>query len=534
MNSHASFQHMLARRDRLTADEEIRLALHLEQCSDCRERASAWDHQITFLRSFRRENPPSELRAHVLAAVDRREGERGETRRPVAANGFIVAAFRRIGRLNVRSPWSALAAVSVAVGAVVLAPLVSQRAATPVSAYQLLRSSAQTMPSTPYHSTATVHFQAPESAMLSGHLVQHALAVTLSANNVHHFRMDVQTVRPALDGGTLTIVANGSRLTEYDTRTNTASVTTGDGASSLSSLYGRVLGLQGSLSDGLPPIAPDRSIQRYLASLQSGTIPTDTHHYAREIGQQRVLGRTADVVKFAPLVTGCVRHGDDAPGGCGTPKWSGTGTVWIDHDTHLILKYQASLPDRQPEIENYVYQVTSLTLDTGVSPQELTYQPPVNTVSGSLSAREVSGRPAVRAGLFAAPAPAGIAGAPTSLRDVQQVTTPPSGQVTAVNALYLQRRLSSRLDTIPNPGEPAHGHYLYIEQRVQVHGLPAALRRGIPVAAGACRAWTGSNTDGQHWLAFAEGSKSVLVMSDSLPERDLVRYVAEGLCREKR
>jgi hypothetical protein len=67
--THDRFEEMLARRSELTAAEEARLQAHLEGCSRCRETAAAYQQQTRLLRSLPGVEPPTSLRAGVLAGI---------------------------------------------------------------------------------------------------------------------------------------------------------------------------------------------------------------------------------------------------------------------------------------------------------------------------------------------------------------------------------------------------------------------------------------------------------------------------------
>ena len=107
----------------------------------------------------------------------------------------------------------------------------------------------------------------------------------------------------------------------------------------------------------------------------------------------------------------------------------------------------------------------------------------------------------------------------------------PVRQVTVVDILYTQgESVTTYLPGHHPIGLYAAGSYVYIQERTQVHGLPAALRAGVAHIIGACRMWTGTYSDGERWVAFAKGPTSVLVSTNALSQKNLVRYAYEDIC----
>jgi hypothetical protein len=79
------------------------------------------------------------------------------------------------------------------------------------------------------------------------------------------------------------------------------------------------------------------------------------------------------------------------------------------------------------------------------------------------------------------------------------------------------------------PGAPpaqyrGKGPYVYLQERLQVHGLPAVLRHGHSIRRGRYTLWTGSFGKGLPWVALERRGIALLVSSNSLTEKDLVRY----------
>lgn len=529
MTRHASIQAMLARRDRLNPEEEAAVAAHITECRECRERATDYSAQVAFLRSFRREATPPGLRDGLLAIVD-------QSVTPTADKSHTGVLERLAGDLmrgprgllpsgvwrSLRRPAVALAA-AIAIAIAVLSPLVSERTATPASADQLLRAAAQTAQALPSSGTATITYLGWMTSQIHDHTVPYRLAETWAATDAQHYRTVVQTIEPAIDSGTLTTIQDGSRVTQYDTRTETASVRTWP--ASFPNYF--------SLAGGAPMggVAPGKSIQQYLDATQQN-LPPSVPHFARILGKAQLLGRRVDVVQFAPVVRGiqCISKGQTSTN-CNTPLDYGTATVWIDDATHFVLRYRADLPNPDSPVRSTLFQVTSFTLGRGATEAQLSTRPPVPVqpfTHGSIGSTSGGGGPPG----FIVPAPHGFlsAPAPSELRnansDMEFVNTLPLGDITGINILF-------NPNARPNvtygyvPGD----HFLLIEERIRVHGLPAALQVGAPVQAGTCRAWAGSTPDSLHTLAFARGTISILVTSDSLSTQDLVSYAAQNMCR---
>jgi len=529
MTRHASIQAMLARRDRLDPEDEARVAAHLEACPECRERAIDYAGQIAFLRSFRRETAPSVLRDGLRTIVDQRIAASGAqshtdiggqiSRDPTRGAWRVLPPGRT--RTRLRWPGVALAAV-VAIAVAVLSPTISQRTVAPASAEQLLRSAAQTAQAMPSSGAATITYLGSETNLLPDRVVPHRLLETWSATDDQHYRTEVQTVEPAIDSGTLTTIQDGSSMTRYDTRTETASVWTEP-----ASFHGGF-----SLADGAPmgDVGPDQSIQQYLDSTQQD-LPSSVPHFARIVAKAQLLGRQVDVVQFAPVVRGiqCVPRGGTWTD-CNTPLDFGAATVWIDDATHVVLKYEANLANPHSMVRTTIFQVTSFTAGQGATQAQLSERPPVPVQSFRHDSIGTSGRSAppgltvqVPHGFLPAPAPSELQNATS---DMEVVTTLPLGDATAINVLFNPNaKLNFRYDYAPGD------HSVLVEERIRVHGLPVELQTATPTQAGTCPAWSGTSADGLHTLAFARGAISVILTSNSLSAGDLASYAAGTMCR---
>jgi anti-sigma factor RsiW len=546
MIRHASMREMLARRDRLNAADEARVAAHTESCPECRERSADYAAQVAFLQSFHRQESPPGIREGLLTTVDRQHGElhasphRTRRLRPWEVTDRVRRVLRPgTGWSRLRWPGIALAAALI-VAAAVFSPMGLRRTASPANADQLLRAAAQNAQPFPSSGTAITSYLAVESGVLPDHLVPHRLVETWSATDDQHYRTQVQTIEPAIDSGTTTTIRDGSRITTYYTRTETANVRTSADPS-----FSVIRATMGG-------VGPEESIQRYLDSTQRD-LPSSVSHFARIVGKTQLLGRQVDVVQFAPVVRGihCVPTSvkgstSHASMDCNAPIAYGTETIWIDHATHFILKDRADLSDA-PSVDaapfgSSLFQVTTFALGRGATPAELAQQPPVQPRPDISRSDKLLGGGAppgaevkVPHGFLPAPAPSQLPNANSDLEVMPAATGGLAGWSTSTDL-----RDATGIDVLFNPnakpnvtyGYAPGDRFLLAEERIRVHGLPAELQVGTPVQAGVCQAWEGTSPDGLHTLAFARGGISVVLTSNSLSEADLVSYAAEAMCNK--
>lgn len=528
MTRHASIQAMLTRRARLDPQDEARVATHIEACPECRERADDYASQAAFLRSFRREAAPPGLREGLLTVVDQQMVTSRERPYPGSRRRWsreLTRGLRRLlparARARLHRPRVVLTA-AIAIILAILSPLVIQRAATPASADQLLRSAVQAAQPLPSSGTATITYLGAATSQLPDQAVSHHLLETWSATDNRHYRLQVQTVEPAIDSGTLTTIQDGSTMTRYDTRTETASVWAEPPS----------FPADFSLADDTPvgAVGPDQSIQQYLDSTQQDLAPS-VRHFARIVGKAQLLGRTVDVVQFAPVVRGiqCVPKGGTWTD-CNTPLDYGTATIWIDDATHVVLKYQADLANPHSMVRTTLFQVTSFTSGQGATPTQLSERPPVPVqpfTHDSIGTTTGRGAPPgltvpVPSGFLTAPAPSELQNASS---DMEVVTTAPLGDATSINIVF-NPNAKPNISYSYRPGD----RFVLVEERIRVHGLPVELQVGMPVQAGTCRAWQGTSPEGLHTLAFAHGAISVLMMSNSVSAKNLASYAASTMC----
>lgn len=527
MRRHEYFEAMLARREELAPMEEAQLLAHVRSCGACRETATAFGHQDTAIRALRPVQPPTMLRDRVLNTITPLDST-PDTRLPCVKRPK-----------NMSRRWQALmATVVVCFAALGVGLFLNQPAATPANAYTLLRQVTRATETQPYSGTAEISYTALDQYVLPNGAISrlglHKIVTNWVVRDQHHFRIDVHTLSPAIDSGTLTAVLDGATLTTYDTRTQTAGVAQDPDP-------GLLAYLQTGATYGTPATTPNESIRHYVDSLKTTRVSGNIHPYARLAGQALVLGRRVNVVDFGPIAISCFSTRPNQPG-CAEEHASGSARVWIDTHDGLIVKYQEfGLSDARSGSTDFTYEVTSLRVGKQPSSGALNYTPPVPAVPTiplkliwDIEQTDRSG--SVPPGFLPAPPPRSYPGAPTVLEGVESRPTGPLNQTTAVNILFGQGQ--HERDGVPSgspSGQPAppylSGGYLYIQERVQASGLPAVLRMGAPVAAGDCRVRTGRYSDGQHWLAFARGKISVSMTTNAMSDRDLIDYVAREVCR---
>jgi hypothetical protein len=114
---------------------------------------------------------------------------------------------------------------------------------------------------------------------------------------------------------------------------------------------------------------------------------------------------------------------------------------------------------------------------------------------------------------------------PHAESQLQVVTTPPFNRPTSINLLITATDGHTFRESYV-----AGERFLSVMERVRAHGLPQELRTKSPVLAGTCKAWQGTSAGGLHTLAFAHGSISIILTSNSLSRNDLVSYAARTMC----
>lgn len=415
----------------------------------------------------------------------------------------------------------------------------------------------------PFTGTAEVTYtQLPQynlPSMATVYAGHHKLLVHFSVRDRLHFRVDIQTVSPAIDSGVLTVVERGTSILSYDTRTETAGVAQQTPVR-LPPAWKKYLSnyLLSYFMNGQAPIVggaelyPAQTTAQYVALVQkqlSARYPPEyPKSYAKLIGQDTILGHPVDVVEYGPIwqddyVTGCsFSH----PGRC-IHHYSSAGIqrLWIDRNHPFILQaLQQGMNDphslKTPAI-NASYRVTDISYGTGPSNKDLSYRPPVPVVhtknwsilatGGSLNSGGGQIQSVPQGFRYLSP-PSDVTNLSVN-EGVFELERGPRKKVTAIDILYSSGK---HVTTYLHPGDRygfglyVKGPYMYVQERVQVHGLPDALKAGTPRAAAGCSVWTGTYPNQQHWLALAKGRISFQIVSNVLSESRLVTYVGKSLC----
>lgn len=315
-----------------------------------------------------------------------------------------------------------------------------------------------------------------------------------------HFRADVQTVSPAFDSDRQTFVVNGTTLLWYDSSLNRA---IRQPVSQIPDL--RLLGeFQGGTVVALDQMRGLGVVDYYTSHGGKG----------RVVGQDEIIGRTADVVEVGPIVQHLTITCSSKQS-CKTKQVGfGTERVWFDHQLGIVLQVEqhgvlaaSGLP------RNLVYRVTSLTVGHGASAGDLGYQPPVPVTAPPSPSR---GTP-VASKRLSLTIPAGLARFQPPdhfvLKGQVPTNSPLTGKPFSFAALFTRSH-----------------HFLYVRERIRADGLPPELRPGVPVQFVGCQVWTGRYPDGVRWLALQHRHVSVLAASNTLSRAALRNWAASSIC----
>ena len=74
--------------------------------------------------------------------------------------------------------------------------------------------------------------------------------------------------------------------------------------------------------------------------------------------------------------------------------------------------------------------------------------------------------------------------------------------------------------------------FVLAQEQIQLAGLPATLRTGIPKHAGFCQIYGGVDDGGRNTVAFQRGPVSVLLTTNALTPAQLFNYTAQNFCRK--
>ncbi len=370
---------------------------------------------------------------------------------------------------------------------------------------------------------------------------RHVIVERMVVRDSTHYRVDVQTLAPGIDAGTLTVTAAGQKMAAYDSRTGEAvwNSITGPVPQPTDIQIGR------ALSPMAPTPDPGQSYRHYLAMLHQPA--SVMHPYVHLVGQTHLLGHPVAILDYRPLMgTGspiCARPSRrDRHPLCHAASGTGRARLWVATDRPVLLRYTeggfAGLPAGMMR-QHYLYRVTSFQFAS----VPLRAAPYASPVRGSRSAWP---QPAVvgggDTGWFAGwPEPwrTGMLFRAAPPRDSHGNWYTENGVLirrdtlipipSAIGVLYYRPHAS------PFPGVPpaqyrGAGPYVYLQERIQIHGLPALLRQGRRVRRGRCTLWTGSYGKGLPWAALARHRLALFVSTNALTEQDLIRYAFASLC----
>jgi len=565
MSRHQHYQTMLLFPDNLVESEQVTLNDHLRECAECRKEAEMIASNRTLLSSLGREQAPQRIRDGVIGRL------------PATAPGRTW----RVTPVQWRTATGLLAALVVVLS---IAVATSRRGTPRADAYGILQRAALGSSSLyPYTGSSVITFRQipwsllpPDVAHYEG---QHRVRAHWSVRDATHFRVDIQVLQPALERGTITVVVNGATLTTYDSRTGKARVLHGSAwqRPSMWSISPRTLLAYLQSGETVLLQQPDlaRSISDYLAQLRAFRSQPGIHPYAHIVNRMRLLGHAVDVVQFAPLrvtsfdSSGCHSLTSGGPhqptvtipprGPCHHYRQAvGWARVWVEQDRPFILRYQEyGLHNVYNVLHAPIhvqYRVTSIRYGRGPSTAQLQYRPPVPMVEVHAQALAYGAGVTLQGGEDVTPrgwvpnqAPDGIGPI-----DYARLATSFHGQVNGNvgprtvfprSTLILQNVLG--LDVLYS--HPTHwvqvftswhgqidiyvtGPYVLVQQRKLAPGLPPQYRTGAPSTAGTCRVWTGRYADGQRWLSFRRGTISMVISTNSLSTRQLVRYASGSVC----
>lgn len=350
-----------------------------------------------------------------------------------------------------------------------------------------------------------------------------------------HYRIDLQTLAPALDAGTETVVMNGGTLDVYDARSNTAAEYTVPSSQFQRYFVQFMSGNAEAPGQGAAvlPVLPDpaQPLSAYLDALRLDPFSPDIHHAAALAGTDTVLGRPTAVINYGPIYldessclpgtgSSCL---DNAPG-------LGSAQLWVDADHPILLQYREDIPtsiENKPGIVSHLfYQVTALTIGQGPSAADLQFAPPV-PVTRSAAGPGTDSWPGdysttpPPSPFIVLPDPSGMT---VACRNWEADTSFAGPSPILLASLFTTTR---PVNGCQNPAEP--GPYLLVLQRLQAHGLPAGLEPGTPALEGNCAVWSGTYPDGTVWSAFDRNQVAVFVATNALSPAQLLRYTQQ-LC----
>ncbi len=378
-------------------------------------------------------------------------------------------------------------------------------------------------------------------ASATGTIGRHVIVERMIVRDSTHYRVDVQTLAPGIDAGTLTVTAARQKMVAYDSRTGEAAWNqfTGPVPQPTDIRIGR------ALSPMVPTPDPGQSYRHYLAMLHQPA--SVMHPSVHLVGHTHLLGHPVAILDYGPLMgTGspiCARPSRrDRHPLCHAAGGTGRARLWVATDRPMVLRYTeggfAGLPAGMMR-QHYLYRVTSFQF-TSVPLSAARYTPPVHASrSAWLQLAVVGGGDSGWFGGWPEPWRTGMLFRPPPPRDshgnwytengvlIRRDTLIPISS--AIGVLYY-RPQSSPFPGMPPAQYQGAGSYVYLQERIQIHGLPAVLRRGRHLRRGRCTLWTGSYGKGLPWMALTRHRLALFVSTNALTEHDLIRYAFASLC----
>jgi len=533
VTEHTEIIDRLAVRRDLSPEERTALQRHLAHCADCRRVAAAYDRQDDLLHPLGRVPAPPLLRSTVRQNLPRRAtGDHRVRRWMVGALGVVAAVLvMSAAVLVVGSPHAAIPA----------------RASVLTTLRQLV---AHPRPPLPYSGTAVVSYDeavygADMPVGSRAYSFPHRLLVRWSIRTVRQYRIDLTTQLPTIQAGTVTYIRNGERLLIYDHRSEQAAVEDlsaeehdemiqGTVPESPATFQLAILLNGGSLAG--PYLDPTQSVRQNVASLGSspGQPPLHPPAFVHVVGQTRLLGQPVDIVDIGPLersdfITGCSFQ---RPGHCRRhPTGRGVERLWIATQRPVVLEYaerDTGSADLRTGllVSRRQMRVTAVRFGAGPTARDLQLRPPVpldhagRGGNGGFATTVGSPLPASLPSPFFLPAPTTRGGPNTPT--AYYLYDGPTGRVAEYDQVWSSELLEADNRQV--------GPYLVVQEYVQVHGLPAELKRGAARRAGGCAVYTGTYANGQRWIALQHGKVAVVASTNSLSSGELVRYAGQTLC----
>ncbi|MGH2441800.1 MAG: hypothetical protein ACRDFX_01385 [Chloroflexota bacterium] len=399
-----------------------------------------------------------------------------------------------------RLVWSGMAVLVAAVlaGAAIGIEL-SPHGVVPVSARTLLRR-AMLAAASPSQSSGTAQTvitgEQPAGNLPAGasrELARRRETTTWWYRDLKHFRVNVHVDAPALRSEHQVLTSDGASAVWSRTLTQRA-VRIGIPSSSRHDV---VPWLFGQFVTGGP---------YFTAALRTfNAVPNGSH--ARVVGTSTEFGRKVDIVRQSPAVE---KSGPD-----GRLAGRGYAIWWIDDQSGVVLRYREHAPADVPSIQ---YRVTSIYFRRP-SRAQFAHVPPVN-VQKLIPAVQLLSGPAQGSIGFAGPS---------------AVFSPPPPFVALAApsgfTLYEWDELTDQsfLDEAYAVYKNARAYVVVVEQ-FRRNGLPATMRTGTHAGTRGCQTWFGRYTGGDNWTAFSRGHVSILVVSNALSGKELIRYAELQTC----